>query len=304
MSALDQTEFLRVVSDCATHSQDALETVHKLIHSIKSKNKEREGIGLLEMKNRELLAYMLEMANFMDRMGAGQSVAKAEGFLRAALHRTVLERIKPLEQKLSAQLDKLIKLSEGREVEACLVPRIDDMEFDDDEEKKDDEDAENADDGRKVKKYIAPKMTAVHYEEEDEETRQQKRSKQRALHSSLINELKQQYSTAPEEFRDVSERQAKKLKDIERYEEENYTRLNMSTKSDRRRIHREKNTNALDKLLDFGAYMARDENKRSRPGFKKPRKTEGKVISSRSAREKDKKQKEKGKQRKINRKSR
>ncbi|KAL6038282.1 hypothetical protein STEG23_004199, partial [Scotinomys teguina] len=56
-----------------------------------------------------------------------------------------------------------------------------------------------------TKKYIPPHLVPVHYDETEAEHEQKRldRAKKRALSSSVIRELKEQYSDAPEEICDA-----------------------------------------------------------------------------------------------------
>ncbi|VDM85298.1 unnamed protein product [Strongylus vulgaris] len=102
-------------------------------------------------------------------------------------------------------------------------------------------------------------MVAVRYEEgeNEKEIKAMERAKRRALQSSL--ELRQQYSDAPEEFREKSRRKFEADKERERYEEDNFVRLRMS-KAEKKRERLMNRDNAIDDLFNFGNYMMRDES--------------------------------------------
>ncbi|KAK5968888.1 DNA-directed RNA polymerase III subunit RPC3 [Trichostrongylus colubriformis] len=104
-------------------------------------------------------------------------------------------------------------------------------------------------------------MMAVRYEEEEDgrETKAMEKAKKRALQSSLVQELRQQYSDAPEEFREKSRRRFDADKEKERYEEDHFVRLRMS-KAEKKREQRLNRDNAIDDLFNFGNYMMRDES--------------------------------------------
>uniref|UniRef100_A0A3Q0SSY8 Neuroguidin, EIF4E binding protein n=1 Tax=Amphilophus citrinellus TaxID=61819 RepID=A0A3Q0SSY8_AMPCI len=85
------------------------------------------------------------------------------------------------------------------------------------------------------KKYVPPKIAPVHYDgdmtEADKKAAQVERHRQAALRSSVIQELRQQYSDAPEEIRDKrdfqSERESREELHRKNYEESMMVRLNV-----------------------------------------------------------------------------
>uniref|UniRef100_A0A158P6U8 Neuroguidin n=1 Tax=Angiostrongylus cantonensis TaxID=6313 RepID=A0A158P6U8_ANGCA len=255
-------KFAQVVRECSETSAEAVETAEKLVSYLRSADKERDvrllheimdrvlcagiklpefqGISLLDVKNCEMLAYMTELSLLMGHMSCGKSIKENPSVFRAAKHRTILESIRPIEQKMRSQIDRLIQGVHTGEVKAplrCFVNKT------------------------VPKKYVPPKMMAVKYEDEHnhQQTKAMEKAKRRALQSSLIQELKQQYSDAPEEFREKNIRKYKDDKEREAYEEDNFVRLRM-TKAQKKREQRLNRDNALEDLFNFGNYMMRDES--------------------------------------------
>ncbi|VDM51925.1 unnamed protein product [Angiostrongylus costaricensis] len=268
-------KFAQVVRECAETSTEAVETAEKLASYLRSADNEREGISLLDVKNREMLAYMTELSLLMGHMSCGKSIKENPSVFRAAKHRTILENIRPIEQKMRSQIERLIQGVHTGEVKAPLRARPEQMEFDDDSESNG-EQSDNNEDEKKPKKYVPPKMMAKLYlfvsfisvwisfvgfvdEHDHQQTKAMEKAKRRALQSSLIQELKQQYSDAPEEFREKNIRKYKDDKEREAYEEDNFVRLRM-TKAQKKREQRLNRDNALDDLFNFGNYMMRNES--------------------------------------------
>ncbi|KAE9420704.1 hypothetical protein Angca_006397, partial [Angiostrongylus cantonensis] len=273
-------KFAQVVRECSETSAEAVETAEKLVSYLRSADKERDvrllheimdrvlcagiklpefqGISLLDVKNCEMLAYMTELSLLMGHMSCGKSIKENPSVFRAAKHRTILESIRPIEQKMRSQIDRLIQGVHTGEVKAPLRARPEQMEFDNDSNC---EQSDNNEDEKKPKKYVPPKMMAVKYEDEHnhQQTKAMEKAKRRALQSSLIQELKQQYSDAPEEFREKNIRKYKDDKEREAYEEDNFVRLRM-TKAQKKREQRLNRDNALEDLFNFGNYMMRDES--------------------------------------------
>ncbi|VDO46342.1 unnamed protein product [Onchocerca flexuosa] len=148
-----------------------------------------------------------------------------------------------------------------------LRPHPDRLKMDDENEEVESEDDVNDDNASKAKskKYVPPKLMAVHYndiifiteDEEEMEERKIERARRRALQSSLIQDLRAQYSEAPEEFQDDSIIKRKKQEDIEKqkYEEDYLIRLQM-TKKEKHNKKIQNRQDILDELLHFGSYMA------------------------------------------------
>ncbi|CAJ0593005.1 unnamed protein product [Cylicocyclus nassatus] len=227
----------------------------------KTSRKQIEGISLLDVKNREMISYMAELSLLMSHMSCGKSIKEHPAVFRASKHRTILERLRPIEQKMKSQIDKLSQTGLNHEAKQTLRARPEQMEFDDDEAESDEEEEGENQPKKKEKKYVPPKMVAVRYEEEEneKETKAMERAKRRALQSSLVQELRQQYSDAPEEFREKSRRKFEADKERERYEEDNFIRLRMS-KAEKKRERLMNRDNAIDDLFNFGNYMMRDES--------------------------------------------
>jgi U3 small nucleolar ribonucleoprotein protein LCP5 len=80
------------------------------------------------------------------------------------------------------------------------------------------------------------------------------KARKRAAQSSLIQDLRAQYSEAPVEVRDLPQ-MSKMEEELHRFEEDNYTRIKLS-KKEKLMIKRQDNKNALDSLTKFGDYMA------------------------------------------------
>ncbi|EYB99794.1 hypothetical protein Y032_0120g946 [Ancylostoma ceylanicum] len=253
-------KFAKVVRDCVKTSSEAVENVEKFLAALKNTGKDLEGISLLDVKNREMISYMAELSLLMSHISCGKSISEHPAVFRASKHRTILERIRPIEQKMKSQIDRLTQGIHNGEVKAPPRARPDQMEFDDDSESEEDEVGKEEEE-KKTKKYVPPKMMAVRYEEEEneKETKAVERAKRRALQSSLVQELRQQYSDAPEEFREKSRRKYEADKERERFEEDHFVRLRMS-KAEKKRERLQNRDNAIDDLFNFGNYMMRDES--------------------------------------------
>lgn len=256
MSEEEENKYSVIVAGCVKTSSELL-TAAKKLYSELQEGEGREGISLYEVKNHDLLAYMHDLAYLMYEMSYGNKIEGDAAIERLVYLRTVLERIRPLEHRMRTQIERLISLSGSVENKTkVLRPHPERLKMDENEGKSSDSDQGSLKEA-KVKKYVPPKVVAVHYN--DEETagnREIERARRRALQSSLVQDLRAHYSEAPEEFKDDVVMRKRKQRDIEKekYEEDYLIRLQM-TKKERHYKRLESRQNILDELLDFGSYM-------------------------------------------------
>ncbi|KAF1770894.1 hypothetical protein GCK72_002718 [Caenorhabditis remanei] len=267
MVETDQERFSDLVAELENASAEAVKAISKVIDRMDETKDDKEGLSLLKLKNYEMTAYLGELTVLMSKMMKGESIAADPSVKKALKHRVFIEKMKPIEDKMKPQIEKLLSKSNTQSngvSKGNLRVRLDNMDVDGDEEEEEEEDEEGGEKGAKeVKKYVAPRIRAVRYEEEDETpNKQQEKAKRRAMQSSLIMELKNQYSDAPEEIREISEKKYQYDRQRERYEEENFTRIRQN-KEQKRRSEQLGRAETLDDLLSFGDYMMRGEDGRA-----------------------------------------
>lgn len=171
----------------------------------------------MEVKDQLLLMYLMDLTHLILDKASGGSLQGHDGILRLVEIRTVLEKLRPLDQKLKYQIDKLVKtavtgsLSENDPLRFKPHPSNMMSKLSSEDEEEDEvEDGQSEASGKKSvkgvsKKYVPPRLVPVHYDETEAEREKKRleRAKRRALSSSVIRELKEQYSDAPEEIRDA-----------------------------------------------------------------------------------------------------
>ncbi|VVD01738.1 unnamed protein product [Leptidea sinapis] len=206
-----------------------------------------KGLSFLEMKYQMLLSYLINLTYIILRKCSGEKIESDPSVDRLIEIRTVLEKIRPIDSKLKYQIDKLVKTAvTGATSEndpqsyhanpANLVSKI---------ENSDDESSEESDTGDKTKNsksnvYVPPKLAAVHYDESiskaDNEKKKENARKQ-FLNSSVMRELREEYSEAPVEVstgNHVKHSVSKYEQERTDYEENYLTRLPV-TKADKNR---------------------------------------------------------------------
>jgi len=136
-----------------------------------------------------------------------------------------------------------------------------------DEEEDEAEEGQSEASGKKsargtVKKYVPPRLVPVHYDETEAEREKKRleRAKKRALSSSVIRELKEQYSDAPEEIRDARHphvtRQSQEDQHRINYEESMMVRLSVSKREKGRRKRANVMSSQLHSLTHFSDISA------------------------------------------------
>ncbi|XP_007439857.2 neuroguidin [Python bivittatus] len=233
-----------------------------------------QGLSFLEVKDHLLLLYLQDLSQLMLEKTLGHSVANHPALLRLVETRTVLEKMRPIEQKLKYQMDKLVKaavvggLGENDPLRFKpnpnnLMSKLSDSEDGEDDE--DDGDVKNS--GKEtskggIRKYVPPRLVPVHYNETEMEREKKmlEQAKRRALSSSIIRELKEQYSDAPEEIREGrhahAARQNREDEHRTNYEESMMVRLNVSRKEKARRRQGGVLGSQLSSLTHFGDISA------------------------------------------------
>ncbi|XP_022624844.1 neuroguidin [Seriola dumerili] len=207
--------------------------------------KTSQGLSFLDLRYHLLLFYLQDLTNLISIKSEGGSIKDSEALNRVVTIRTVLEKMRPLDHKLKYQIDKLVRtavtgsLAENDQLQLRPNPENLISKLDESEESEDEAEMKAASEKRAAhssgRKYVPPKIAPVHYDGDMTETDRRKAQlecqRRAALRSSVIQELRQQYSDAPEEIRDrrdfQSERESREETHRKNYEESMMVRLNM-----------------------------------------------------------------------------
>ena len=222
-----------------------------------------KGVSFLEVKYHVMLQYILQLAYFVHLKISGKQVENNPVVESLVELRVILDKMKPIENKLKYQIDKLVraavventqKSEEKAAVSTSEAVAADPLAFkpnplnllnkenDDDEEEEDDEDTNAAG------VYRPPKLAPVNYDENagrksGKKERDESRMKEKASRSRLMKDLMTEMSENPEElgvFGGVNEgtgygdRIDNVIADKNKYEEENYVRLAVTRKEKQR----------------------------------------------------------------------
>ncbi|XP_071341892.1 neuroguidin [Trachinotus anak] len=220
--------------------------VRELLTKVKDGTlKTSQGLSFLDLRYHLLLFYLQDLTHLICVKSGGGSIKDSEALDRVVTVRTVLEKMRPLDHKLKYQIDKLVRtavtgsLAENDPLQLRPNPENLISKLNESEESEDEAEMKAAAEKRGAhssgRKYVPPKIAPVHYDgdmtEADRKKAQLERQRRAALRSSVIQELRQQYSDAPEEIRDrrdfQSNRESREETHRKNYEESMMVRLNM-----------------------------------------------------------------------------
>ncbi|XP_055379297.1 neuroguidin isoform X2 [Condylostylus longicornis] len=249
---------VQLLKEMNQHVKQVSTLVEDMLQKVKNGELSTEyGLSFLEVKYHMLLDYLINLTYIVLQKCSGEKIENDPAIDRLIEIRIVLEKIiRPIDHKLRYQIDKLVKTAVTGATSSSdpitfkpnpnnLISNTEVSESSDDdsqsESDENDEDNENGETakksgGKKSKtkssgKYVPPKLTAVHYDEETEAERTKKlmeKSRKRALTSSMLEDLKEEYLDIPTEVSSGSRAQQillKAHKEKQEYEETYLTRL-------------------------------------------------------------------------------
>eukprot|EP01114_Cavostelium_apophysatum_P013174 TRINITY_DN3127_c0_g1_i3.p1 TRINITY_DN3127_c0_g1~~TRINITY_DN3127_c0_g1_i3.p1 ORF type:complete len:612 (+),score=188.47 TRINITY_DN3127_c0_g1_i3:154-1989(+) len=263
--AKDSPELLELLDDFKAKIADIQENILPILTKVTGGSLEtNKGISYLEVKYHLLLSYCTNICFYLLLKAEGKSVKDHPVIDQLVKLRTILEKIRPLDQKLKYQIDKLLKIAATGEIDMsddprrfkpnpdALVSREEDTE----------EKSENA-------VYKPPKLAETYFDEKTAASKERNRERQRqhAMNSRMMRELVSQFSDKPEEesaegpLVGDSKEDYRELERI-RFEEDNMIRLHMS-KKDKARENQRLQQDKFKHLDDFSAIanaIRRDED--------------------------------------------
>lgn len=298
MIASDLPEALASYKELGQQANNICTSIELLLKKIQNNEFDTaKGNSFLELKYQMLLSYLINLTYLIHRKATGKSIEGEQTIERLVEIRTVLEKMRPIDQKLKYRIDKLLKSSVAGTINPDdpihLKPNIGNIQ--DKESNQDmlsnsesESEEEMQVESTKPKLYVAPKLLPMHYDRD--ETIQDKRKKlldkarKRALNSSIMQELRKEFDEGPEEIWDSighhKLKQNKEIKERQDYEEKYMIRMPLTKKQK----HNYKNMSAassLGKLAKFEDISILDTDVNEMPimkktGKKKFRKNKGK----------------------------
>ncbi|CAG8512185.1 7674_t:CDS:2, partial [Cetraspora pellucida] len=234
-------DFLKLINELKIKAKEIKEQICITTNRVNNQSlKTNCGVSLLDIKYHTLLQYITNLAFLIHLKLDGKSISNHPVISNLVELRIILEKIKPVEQKLKYQIDKLIR--------ATTIENITEKNFNlttnntdllsfkpnpQDFVSKVDDTNDKVD---KVEIYKAPKLAPVHFDEGSHSAHEKERSRlvARASKSRIIKDLIAEYDDKPEELDATGgvraemmydKRIEEKLAERSRYEEENFVRL-------------------------------------------------------------------------------
>lgn len=233
-----------------------IQSAKKLLDKLKENQLSTEnGISLFNAKNELFSSYLIDLVHMINLKLNNREIDGAPVVNRLVEERVFLEKMRPLENKLKYQVDKMMKIANTGQLDENdsinLKPNFSNMiDDEEDEEMSDNETSKehSVDNSMPSKKdnkklYVPPRLAQMKFEDEEEKrAKVLSQAKKRAMNTSIMKELRREFDDTPEEEYDSLPYQkssiGKFLKKKERFEEDNFIRLNLTKKqkADARRM--------------------------------------------------------------------
>ncbi|XP_007260178.2 neuroguidin [Astyanax mexicanus] len=240
-------------------------------------NQMSKGLSFLDLRYHLLLFYLQDLTHLISLKSEGHSLKDSAAVHRLVTIRTVLEKMRPLDQKLKYQIDKLVRTAVTGSLAANdplhfrpnpenLASKLSEAEDSDDDVDDDHEPGDEKDDQKTGlgRKYVPPKIAPMHYGGDMTESDRQKdfadKQRKAALRSSVIQELRRQYSDAPEEIRDrqdfQTDREIQEDRHRKNYEESMMVRLSLTREQKAKKRRMVGMTSQLGNITHFSDITA------------------------------------------------
>ncbi|KAJ3095869.1 hypothetical protein HDU97_006443 [Phlyctochytrium planicorne] len=257
-----------------------IETLKGMDGKIKEVQSKVEALqsSLLELKTHGLLSYMTHLSLYLMMKVQGQRIESHPSIDQMIEHRVVMERARPLEQKLKYQIDKLLrtvatsvfdKVNEDIQGDISM-DAADPLQFKPNPENLVSAGDAKAEGGKEEPSdgiYRPPKVAPVPYEEKvKSKGKLSDREKDRSAKSRIIHDLAEQLDNRPEEkttfgtgerVRERKSKEEAELDALREREEETFTRFT-STKAQRKAEERRMRNGGISGLTDEIEDLERD----------------------------------------------
>ncbi|EFA75356.1 U3 snoRNP protein [Heterostelium album PN500] len=249
---------LQLLDDFKSKIEEIKYTLIPILEKVKTEQlPTSKGISFLETKYHLLLSYCLNITYFLMLKASGSSIKDHPVIDQLVKIRTILEKIKPLDNKLQYQVEKLLKaatlgvVQQSKDDPMRFKPNLSELAAGGDD---DDDDAAMM---REANLYMVPQTASERSEKEAsaDKKRQQRdlAKKKKAANSTIAKFMEDEYGDAPEELNDdydMLEKEDDEDKEVKEYEENNFTRITQ-TKKDKKKEKQRKLSDGLSDLSDF-----------------------------------------------------
>ncbi|XP_023943954.2 neuroguidin [Bicyclus anynana] len=249
MEQPDLPQAVKLLKEMNTNIQQVSQLVDNMLVRVKSGEISTDkGLSFLEMKYQMLLSYLINLTYIVLRKCSGEKIESDPSIDRLVEIRTVLEKIRPIDSKLKYQIDKLVKTAvvgtaedDPQSYHANPGNLVSKIQNSGEESSSESDSNDTKDKTSKSNIYVPPKLAAVHYDDSISRSESEKKNKERAkkqfLNSSVLRELRDEYSEAPLEMSSgnhVKHSISKYEQEKTEYEENYLTRLPV-TKAEKNR---------------------------------------------------------------------
>ncbi|KAL1491190.1 hypothetical protein ABEB36_011827 [Hypothenemus hampei] len=273
----DLPQALILLSEMNVNVQHVTSLVDNMIQKVRNGELTTDqGLSFLEVKYNMLLSYLINLTYVVLRKCSGEQIEDDPCIDRLIEIRTVLEKIRPIDQKLKYQIDKLVKTAQlganGSDPTAFKANALNLLGDDGSGSETDEQDTEAV---KRSNVYVPPKLSAVQYNEnsaQDKLRKLEEKTKKKMLSSGVIQDLREEYLDTPVEVSQGSRAQqllSKEQRQRQEYEEEYMTRLPVS-KAEK---HRKRQLTTLgtlgDEITNFKGGAASRKRKIRKSGSKR-----------------------------------
>jgi len=256
----DLPQFYETLSTLSTQCTGLEAAIDKVLEHTQDTNTS-QGVSLLQLKNQTLVQYLLSLSVLMLNKVEGKEEID-EAVWPSIVARTTIERIRPLEQKIQYQIDKLLKSSTNTEL--SYKPDLDELESSGEEEGGEDE------------KYRAPRVAATHYHEPVSKQMKKKGEETVKLGRGILQELQSEMSSTPAQVSHANpHKQDKRSRDRQEYEEEHFVRMTNS-KQDKKKQRVSSGFNSIMNFDDEEMIRSAEKERGGGGGLKKGKGKKGK----------------------------
>uniref|UniRef100_A0A915D9Z2 Neuroguidin n=1 Tax=Ditylenchus dipsaci TaxID=166011 RepID=A0A915D9Z2_9BILA len=269
------TAFTSILKQCSQDSEQMLLETQKFLaylNEFKQSDK-TDGMGLLDVKNLEMVSYITNTLLLMCKMSLAESIEGQDCISRLIKHRTIIEKIRPLESKFNKQIENHLDAKNNEEkANESLQARPDLMLLD--------SDGESEPDSQQLNQSKLRPLEDMEDQLERAKLHQLKKAKKRASKSSLIRDLKGQLSDRPEEITESGRlgTSSKFKKEKQKYEEDYFVRL-QANKKEKHREKRKRQALESASILSFGNYMPPTEDGQQSGGSMRKKMKHGVVAN-------------------------
>ncbi|ORZ40056.1 hypothetical protein BCR44DRAFT_48945 [Catenaria anguillulae PL171] len=286
--AATPAQLAKLLAEIRAAASQARQAIPKIESQLATGGPTNHGLSLLDVKNHCLITYMSGLTHLLSHKIAGEPSTSWLSLDTLLEMRVLLEKIKPMESKLKYRIDKLLKMGEAPSAAAgalSLKPNLTDFDQGDaNEEEDEDSDAEYDSDSNKRSShnqkdggvYRPPKLAPVHYESSapggSAAARRAARLAATASRSRLMRDLEDELGDAPEARSSTLADASLATEEIDahfaerqRYEEDNFLRMNLTRADKKMAKQRGRVANMSDEVKELMADFASEEEHDRRP---------------------------------------